>query len=173
MSDIDWFAVHCAVTGTPMPELSARERRMVVRQLHGSVKAHAIGRRIGMTERGVEHVVQKLEDASTSECPVCGEPMWVLASGRTVEEHSEGFFQECPLSGQKIDDFGDWSSRQAMLAQLLARRIRTGGAVPVWQAIRALSENQRLELLMVALAGIDCDTDPYAWMETQEQETAA
>lgn len=173
MTDIDWFAVNCAATGTPMPKLSADEKLMVVRRLHGRMSADDIGWRIGIGQRGAHHIIRHLDAATISECPVCDQQMWILTADRTVEAHDEGFFQECPLTGQKIDDFGDWSSRQAMLAQLLARRIRTGGAVPVWKEIRALSENQRLELLMVALAGIDCDSDPYAWMETQDQETAA
>ena len=110
MTDIDWLAVEMVCNGTAL-RLTAVERRMVMRRLAdkmartGSVyetglTAEEVARRLGCTSRSVERFKNDLPPADKRKCPVCGNPMWVIA-GR-VEAHPDRLFNECLMSGRYV-----------------------------------------------------------------------
>ncbi|AFQ97447.1 hypothetical protein DOROTHY_56 [Mycobacterium phage Dorothy] len=159
---IDWFAVECAVNGTPM-RLNTEERRMLVRR-RPKLPEVELARRAHCTVRTIERDRAELPAAKLQSCPVCGEDAWVTTDGN-MEAHPDRLFQECPLSET------DWESRIAATVIWLSRRIRSGDSLPVWAYLTSLPETERTQLLMAALAGVPDVEDPFAWIT--ELESAA
>lgn len=110
MKDIDWYAVHCVVSEGIVLKLHAEERRMAIRRLAermvrpnqplrgNKLSQEEIGRRLQCTSRTVLRDCAALEPGIKQTCPVCGEPMWVVAG--LIEAHPDGCHIECPMSGR-------------------------------------------------------------------------
>lgn len=105
---VDWGAVEMVVSGASLA-LKPMEKKMAMRRLaermrhdvscYGrGIPAEEIARRLGCSERSVVRLAAGLPDADKTTCPVCHEPMWVVA-GR-VEAHPDRLAQECPMSDQ-------------------------------------------------------------------------
>lgn len=80
---------------------------MVVRRLDARMRtqrrdgitASEVAQRLGTTARSVERMVAAMQPGVRSTCPVCREPMWVVAG--VVEDHPDALFVTCPMSGQE------------------------------------------------------------------------
>lgn len=172
---IDWFAVEVVCNGSQLA-LNPAERRAVVRRLHHkmrpqyvtkwdakwSLTTEEVAERMYVTPRSVQRMKDELPEADKTCCPVCGQDMWVWRNS-VVEPHPDGLNQECPLSGEVLED-QDWESRTALTIVWLAQRLRSGDSVGVWNHISRLSETEGHQLLVAALAAVPEVDDPFSWL---------
>lgn len=112
MTDIDWLAVDMVCGGATMHHLTRTERKMAVRRLADRMLSYGcstysvgltsedVGHRFGVSSREVERLKAELPDADKQTCPVCREPMWVVAG--VVEAHPDRLFIDCPMSGRQM-----------------------------------------------------------------------
>lgn len=170
---IDWFAVDCVVSGTPL-NLQPEERVAAVRRLQhklipnghpptlGLLTSEEVGRRIGVTARTVDRIKEQMPAADKLKCDVCGAPMWVRYDD-FIEPHADDFFKECPMSGQFYR--ADWESELANRVVWLARRLRDGDSHGVWEYVERLEVGGLRRMLVAALAGFQESGNPYEWLQ--------
>jgi len=111
MIDIDWLAVQMVCDGATIHHLTKAERAMVIRRLSDRMRSNAsryctgltsddLALRLGVSIREIDRGKAELPEAQQRQCPVCHEPMWVIA-GR-VEAHPDRLFNECLMSGRYV-----------------------------------------------------------------------
>lgn len=181
MTHIDWFAVECAVTGTPM-RLNAAEQRAAVRRLTDKMRPLAacapqtgntitlddVAALIGCSDRQVIRLKVELPDADEQKCPVCRQQMWVWHNG-VIEPHPDALNIECPASNTAPSE-GDWEYQTALKVMWLARRLRAGDVTGVWNHISGLTDMARRQLLVASLAGVEETEDPFSWLANRSKE---
>lgn len=162
---IDWFAVECAMNGTPM-RLNAEERRMLIRR-KPDLEDLELARRACCTDRTILRHKHELSRSRQWRCPVCRQAAWVRNDG-IVEPHSNSLLQECWMSLSPTTAVTDWEERTAAVVLWLSRRIRVGDSVSVWAYLSQLDPEERTQLLMASLAAVPDSGDPFAWLTELE-----
>lgn len=111
MTDIDWLAVEMVCGGASIHHLTKAERSMVIRRLSDRMRtggsryltgltSEAVAIRLGVSTREIDRAKAELPDGQRSQCPVCHEPMWIVAG--QVEAHPDRLSNECLMSGQYV-----------------------------------------------------------------------
>ena len=115
-SRVDWLVVEWVCQSShARPILTSAERRMVVRRLAhriagnveieaglrpGRLSAGDVGNRIGTSSYAVWKIIERLPAATRHRCPDCCGDMWVIDATGTVEDHGNGYLEQCVMVGQ-------------------------------------------------------------------------
>ena len=113
----DYNAVDAVVLrGTSYRQLNTATRRLIIRRMSsrllrnsdnnvdvipGFITAVDLGRRFGVSGEAINATLNRLPSATRHICPECRGDMWVLDSDGTVEDHGNGFLEQCAMVGRK------------------------------------------------------------------------
>jgi len=111
----DYAAVEFVAQGATL-ELNPASLALLVRKLSDRIvkpgdntvdvmpgwhTARELGRRTGVAPEFISTIKSRLPAATRHRCPECRGYMWVLDKDGTVEDHGNGFLEQCAMVGRK------------------------------------------------------------------------